>query len=156
MVVHRAQGRDDRRPARGVHRPQRVRGRDQGRAQEAMSHRSRVAALPCAAVLIAAGLLAPATASAHRLPQRAALPIPEWLFAWAAAIVLVASFAALAALWPRPRLESPRWRSLGALGAALGSRPVEVLCGAVGLALLGVVLWAGYAGQQGGQENFSP
>ena len=35
-----------------------------------MSHRGRVAALPCAAVLIGAGLLAPATASAHGLTQR--------------------------------------------------------------------------------------
>ena len=57
-------------------------------------------------LLIAASVLAvPASASAHGLVQRSNLPIPEWLFGWAAAIVLVISFVALAALWPKPRLE---------------------------------------------------
>src|SRR3954447_18403617 len=101
------------------------------------------------ATVAAAALAAPSVASAHGLVQRSDLPIPEWMFAWAAAIVLVVSFAALAALWPRPRLETVRWRSLGSVGRALASRPVEVLCGAVGLGLLGVVVWSGYAGQQG-------
>ncbi len=41
------------------------------------------------------------------LSARENLPIPEWLFGWAAAAVLVVSFAALAVLWPRPRLEQP-------------------------------------------------
>ena len=38
--------------------------------------------------------------------------MPEWLFGWAAAIVLVISFVALAVLWPKPRLEEPGWRPL--------------------------------------------
>ncbi|MFI4989445.1 MAG: hypothetical protein ACHQHO_00830 [Solirubrobacterales bacterium] len=29
--------------------------------------------------------------------------VPAWLFAWAAAIVLVASFVLLSAMWSRPR-----------------------------------------------------
>jgi hypothetical protein len=33
------------------------------------------------------------------------LPLPEVVFAWAAAAVLVISFAALAVLWPKPRME---------------------------------------------------
>jgi hypothetical protein len=37
---------------------------------------------------------------AHGLVLRSDLPIPEWLFAWAAAMVLVVSFVALAVLWP--------------------------------------------------------
>ena len=41
---------------------------------------------------------------AHGLVQRATLPIPEELFAAAAALVLVVSFVALAVLWPSPRL----------------------------------------------------
>ena len=65
-------------------------------------------------------------AHAGGLLGRADLPIPEWLFGWAAAIVLVVSFVALAVLWPEPRLERDRWRPLpGGSGASLGSRPVE-------------------------------
>ena len=59
-------------------------------------------------LIAATALVAPATASAHGLVQRSNLPIPEWLFGWAAAIVLVISFVALAALWPKPRLEGAR------------------------------------------------
>ena len=73
---------------------------------------------------------------AHGLVQRSNLPIPEWLFGWAAAIVLCVSFVALAALWPRPRLEQPAWRPLpGGLGRALGSRAVEVAGGVIRLLL---------------------
>jgi hypothetical protein len=117
--------------------------------------RTRLLTFPAVA---AAALAAPAPASAHGLVQRANLPIPEWLFGWAASIVLVVSFVALAALWPRPRLEDrPPWRPLPlGLGRALGSRPVEWLCGAVGVALLAVVLVAGYAGSGTALDNFAP
>jgi hypothetical protein len=108
------------------------------------------------AALVVAVLGAPASASAHGVVQRSDLPIPEWLFAWAAAIVLVASFAALAALWPRPRLQDPEWRPLGGFGRVLGSRPVAVLAGAAGAALLAVTVWAGFWGRQGTQDNWSP
>ena len=88
-------------------------------------------------LLIGASLLVvPATASAHGLVQRSNLPIPEWLFGWAAAIVLVISFVSLAALWPKPRMEErPSFKPLPG-GAVLGSGPVELLCGAIGVALL--------------------
>jgi hypothetical protein len=113
--------------------------------------------LPLAACA-AAALIAPAPASAHGLVQRSNLPIPEWLFGWAAAIVLVLSFVALAALWPRPRMEAPPpWRPLpGGIGRALGSRVVEVLCGAIGIALLGIVVAAGYVGSGTALDNFAP
>jgi hypothetical protein len=63
---------------------------------------------------------------AHGLVARSDLPIPEWLFGWAAAMVLVVSFVALAILWPEPRLERERWRPLpGGIGRLLGSRVVE-------------------------------
>ena len=52
---------------------------------------------------------------AHGLVGRTDLPIPAWLFGWAAAVVLVVSFVALAVLWPKPRLE-------GAPGAARPAR----------------------------------
>ena len=73
---------------------------------------------------------------AHGLVQRANLPIPEWLFGWAAAMVLLVSFVALALLWPEPKLTRDRWRPLpGPLGRLLGSRPLEIACGAVGVVL---------------------
>ena len=112
--------------------------------------------LPLALVLcIAAALAWPAGAAAHGLVQRTDLPIPDWLFGWAAAIVLIVSFAALAALWTEPRLERDRWRAVR-FGRALASPVVEVVCGAIGVALLVMVVWAGYAGEQGAQSNIVP
>jgi hypothetical protein len=97
------------------------------------------------------------TVFAHGLVQRSSLPIPEWLFGWAAALVLCVSFVALAALWPRPRLEQPGWRPLpGGLGRALGSRAVEVAGGVIGVAILALVLVSGYAGPPTPLDNFAP
>jgi hypothetical protein len=94
---------------------------------------------------------------AHGLVARSDLPIPEWLFGWAAAMVLVVSFVALAILWPEPRLEQPRWRPLpGGTGSVLGSRPVEIVCGAIGVLILGVVVYAGFRGTQSPTANFAP
>jgi len=108
-------------------------------------------------LLIAASLLAlPATASAHGLVQRSNLPIPEWLFGWAAAIVLVISFVALAALWPKPRMEAGHSFKPIPGGALIGSRAVEVVCGAIGVALLVIVLLAGYVGSGVALDNFAP
>jgi hypothetical protein len=94
---------------------------------------------------------------AHGLVQRSSLPIPEWLFGWAAALVLCVSFVALAALWPRPRLEVPGWRPLpGGLGRVLGSRAVEVAGGVIGVAILALVLVSGYVGPPTPLDNFAP
>ena len=94
---------------------------------------------------------------AHGLVARSDLPIPEWLFGWAAAMVLVVSFVALAILWPEPRLERDRWRPLpGGIGRVLASRPVEIICGAIGVFLLGVVVYAGLRGVQSPTANFAP
>jgi hypothetical protein len=100
----------------------------------------------------------PVTLLAHGGPiQRNPLPINELVFAWGAAAVLVVSFAALALLWPRPRLQEPPWRPLPlGLGALLGSRVVEVLCGALGVALLGIVIVAGYIGPDSALDNLAP
>ncbi|HVF77790.1 MAG TPA: fenitrothion hydrolase [Solirubrobacteraceae bacterium] len=114
-------------------------------------------ALSLAAALLAGGALWPAPAFAHGLVQRANLPLPEWLFAWAAGVVLVLSFVALAILWPEPRLERDRWRPLpGSLGRLLGSRAIEVALGALGVGLLALVLVAGFAGSQNALSNFAP
>jgi hypothetical protein len=96
-------------------------------------------------------------AHAGDLLGRSDLPIPEWLFGWAAAMVLVISFVALAVLWPQPKLEGDRWRPLpGLLGRVWASRPVEILCGAIGVALLGVVIYTGLRGTQSPAANFAP
>jgi hypothetical protein len=115
------------------------------------------AAGAAAGVAVAIGLVSPSAAVAHGLIQRANLPIPEWLFGWAAAIVLIVSFVALAVLWPRPKLEHASWRPLpGGLGKALGSRPVEIACGLVGAGLLALVVAAGYVGSENSLNNFAP
>src|SRR3954449_3790728 len=94
--------------------------------------RLRTAAVGAALASAAVAVL-PDAALAHGLVGKQDLPIPRWLFAWAAAVVLVVSFVALAVLWPRPRLEDAaerrRWRAPAAL---------EVLCGVIRVAALAV------------------
>jgi len=104
-----------------------------------------------AAALTAAGALAPAAAQAHGIAGSTDLPIPEWMFAWAAAIVLIASFVALGVLWPRPRLEQPRLRRLLTIPPG-----VRTLCGLVGVALYGAVLYAAFAGTEVPTANLAP
>ena len=89
---------------------------------------------------------------AHGLVGRSDLPIPEWLFGWAAAIVLIVSFVALAVLWPEPKFEGDRgWRRL----FALPQMPVDVVCGAIGVFLFGVTIWAGLSGEQTAAANWA-
>jgi hypothetical protein len=97
------------------------------------------------------------TLLAHGLVARSDLPIPEWLFGWAAAMVLVVSFVALAVLWPEPRLQREDWRPLPAgLGRLPAGRPVEIICGTVGALLLGVIVYAGLRGTQSSTANLAP
>ena len=77
--------------------------------------------------------------------------MPEWLFFWGAAIVLVVSFLALAALWREPQLEEPDGRVLFPMPVW-----VEVVCGAVGVALFGLVVYAGLTGSQAPTNNILP
>ena len=92
----------------------------------------------------------------HGISVRSDLPIPEWLFGWAAVMVLVVSFVALAALWPKPVLQKVEWRPLpGGVGRFLASRPVEIVCGAIGVFLLGVVIYAGLRGVEVPEANFA-
>jgi hypothetical protein len=92
----------------------------------------------------------PASAEAHGIVGRADLPIPVWLFSWAAAIVLVVSFIALSTMWTQPQLQQPRMRRLFVL-----PRPLEWLASAVGVALFALVVYSGFAGAQVTQANFS-
>jgi hypothetical protein len=93
---------------------------------------------------------------AHALVARKDLPIPTWLFAWGASIVLIVSFFALSAAWRKPRFEDERWRPLGArLSRALLSLPVQILCGAIGVFLLGLSIYAGLHGTEAPDRNFA-
>lgn len=108
--------------------------------------------LLCAAAGAAAALvIIPQAASAHGLVGRADLPIPQWLFGWAASIVLIISFVALAVLWQTPRLEHAPVRRLMRLPVAVG-----VLCGAIGVALFTGLIYTGFAGVQTPTENALP
>jgi hypothetical protein len=93
---------------------------------------------------------------AHALVAREDLPIPAWLFAWGASIVLIASFFALSVAWREPRFEGDRWRPLGAgLSRALLGLPAQIACGAIGVLLLGVTVYAGLRGTEAPDRNFA-
>jgi hypothetical protein len=110
----------------------------------------RTARRICAAVTLAA-LAAPASASAHGIAQRADLPIPTWLFAWGAALVLVASFLGLSVLWTKPVFDRATERPLFRVPAVF-----EPIAGAVGIALFVAVVYAGFAGNQTATANLAP
>jgi hypothetical protein len=93
---------------------------------------------------------------AHALVARKDLPIPAWLFAWGASIVLIVSFFALSAAWRRPRFEEDHWRPLGVgFSRLLLSFPVQVICGAISLFLLGFSIYAGLRGTEAPDRNFA-
>jgi len=104
-----------------------------------------------ALLLVAAGVMlvsAPESALAHGLVGRQDLPIPKWLFGWGAAVVLVASFVALAVLWPKPVLERAPERRVAGL-----PRFLDPLAGALGIAMFVLVVYAGFAGSQASATN---
>ena len=100
---------------------------------------------PCGAALVF-----PAVAEAHGIVGRADLPIPVWLFSWAAGIVLVVSFVALSALWTRPQLQSEHRKPLLHI-----PRAVEVGASLLGVAVFALVVYSGFAGSQVWSVNFS-
>jgi hypothetical protein len=112
-----------------------------------------------AAGAAAVGLLAaPSAAIAHGLVGRADLPIPEWLFGWAAAVVLIVSFVGLSVLWRTPKLEGdegfrplPSW-----LSRAIVNPVSDVLAGLIGVGLLVLTVIAGLFGEQTALSNFAP
>jgi hypothetical protein len=93
---------------------------------------------------------------AHALPTPQDLPIPEWLFAWGASVVLIVSFFALAVSWREPRFEEDRWRPLGAgLFRALLGLPAQIVYGLLGVFLLGLTVYAGLRGTEAADRNFA-
>jgi len=93
---------------------------------------------------------------AHALVARQDLPVPAWLFAWGASIVLIVSFFALSVGWRAPRFEEGRWRPLGAgLSRVLPGLPAQAACGLAGVFLLGVAIYAGLRGTEAPDRNFA-
>jgi hypothetical protein len=108
---------------------------------------------PCRAAALASvlALLLAESAGAHGLVGRRDLPVPSWLFAWAATAVLVASFVGLGALWREARLARIQERRLLHAPAWL-----EIPLGLVGIALLALTIVAGFHGVQIDTANFAP
>ena len=93
---------------------------------------------------------------AHALVARKDLPVPAWLFAWGASLVLIVSFFALSAGWRKPRFEDEKWRPLNQhFSRTLLSMPVQVLCGAIGVFLLAVSVYTGIHGTEAPDRNFA-
>jgi hypothetical protein len=93
---------------------------------------------------------------AHALVARKDLPVPAWLFAWGASIVLIVSFFALSVSWRTPRFERDRWRPLDArLSRLLLSPPAQIAYGLVGIFLLGLAIYAGLRGTEAPDRNFA-
>ncbi len=88
---------------------------------------------------------------AHGIVGRADLPIPEAVFAAAAAAVLVVSFVALALLWSQPRLQHwPEWRLFRVPVA------VELALGLFGVVVMAATAYAGLAGTDAERDNLAP
>ena len=98
----------------------------------------------------------PVLLAGHALVGRQDLPIPEWLFAWGASLVLIVSFVALTLAWHRSRFEDQQWRPVSATVSRGLINPVtEALAGVVGVGLLAVVVWSGLHGTEAPDRNFS-
>jgi hypothetical protein len=96
------------------------------------------------------------TLLAHALVAREDLPIPDWLFAWGASLVLIASFAGLSLLWREPRLEKDDWRPVSERLGGLVVNPVtEVLAGLIGVFLLFLTVYSALHGTDAPDRNFS-
>jgi len=102
-----------------------------------------------------AALVLPEVAGAHALVGRQDLPIPAWLFAWAASLVLIVSFALLSISWRTARLQEDGWRPVAWLSRAFANPLTEALAGALGVLLLGTVVYAGLEGTEDPSRNFS-
>ena len=108
------------------------------------------------AALALAALVAPDLASAHALVGRKDLPVPAWLFAWGASIVLVLSFGLLSVAWTQARLQEENWRPVpGWLSTTVLHPVTQVVCGAIGVGLWFLVLYAGFRGIEDPTQNFS-
>jgi hypothetical protein len=89
---------------------------------------------------------------AHGIVGKRDIPIPDYVFGWAAGVVLVLSFVGLAVLWPKPILQPEPAKRLCWFPGLL----VDIVCGFIGVAVFAVVVYAGFAGVQVGTANLEP
>ncbi len=95
----------------------------------------------------------PAAAGAHGIGGRSDLPIPVEFFIVGAGVVLALSFAALAVLWPEPRLQDgPRYRGSG----WVPPRWLGPAVGALAAGWLVLVISAGLLGESDARTNIAP
>ncbi|MBI2691494.1 MAG: fenitrothion hydrolase [Solirubrobacterales bacterium] len=88
---------------------------------------------------------------AHGLGFRSDLPLPSWLFAWGAALMLALSLFAFAALWNDPKLEMARLRELFRV-----PQLIEPVSGALGIAIFALLVYFGFFGNQDPDQNVLP
>ncbi|CAN5406461.1 hypothetical protein BH10ACT11_BH10ACT11_15490 [soil metagenome] len=70
--------------------------------------------------------------------------------------MLIVSFVALSLAWRKPRFENAEWTPLnGAFARGLTSRPLDILCGLVGVALFVVAIYSGLKGTEEPDRNFA-
>ncbi len=119
--------------------------------------RLQAAATTALAGIATAALAFPAAAGAHAaLVGKEDLPIPEWLFAWGASLVLIVSFVALSVAWREARFEEDHWRRASeVLAGLIVNRVTVVLAGALGVLLLGLVVYSGLKGTESPDRNFA-
>ncbi len=91
---------------------------------------------------------------AHGVGGRGDLPLPLWMFSWAASIALVLSFIALGFLWTQPKLAALAARPTHPLGAV--GRGLVAILRAVALALYVTALAAGFWGIDDPARNLLP
>ncbi|MGH9157972.1 MAG: hypothetical protein ACRD1K_19530 [Acidimicrobiales bacterium] len=97
-----------------------------------------------------------APAAAHGIGGRSDLPLPVWLVTYGAAAALLASFAALAVLWPRARLENGVTEMVLPPAAQAAARVAAVGVRLLGLALFALVVSAAAFGDSEPALNFAP
>ncbi len=84
------------------------------------------------------------------------LPIPEWLFAWGASVVLIVSFVALSVAWRDSKFSSDHWRPVSeALSRPVTALATQVVTGAIGVFLLAAVVYTGLEGTDEPNLNFA-
>jgi hypothetical protein len=84
------------------------------------------------------------------------LPIPAWLFAWGASVVLIISFVALSVAWRDSRFSSDYWHPVSErLSRPVTALATQIITGAIGVLGLGVVVYTGLRGTDEPNLNFA-
>ena len=108
-------------------------------------------ALAAAALWASAG-----TAAAHGVGGRLDLPVPLWQLAWAASFAVAASFVALGMFWNTPKFRAAAAGRILPGPFQTACRVQALVVRAFGLLALGVLLYAGLAGNTNPSVNIAP